>query len=130
MNNIVKKAYFAHSKLTYGSKEEHLCKIKISKLFQLFCPNEHIAKKNPQASHNLYNKAIDDCKRIVFIPYKGFIGKGVYSNVAYALSKKYPVYVYDSINDMLIKVISVCINDSTDWSIKYATYKTDNIEIL
>jgi len=116
------KLFFAHSQKTFDTPEEKAARIRISTGFELFCPNEQIYQKNNQATNADYNKGIDDCGGLVFLPYKGYVGKGVYSNILYALRSKYPVFVYDAKDDVLRSVTSVTINDLNDWAIRYATW--------
>lgn len=111
------KIYYAHSKLIYGKKQE---KDELKFLKTIFknvvCPNNNLGELG---SMEPYLRIVDLCGIVVCSTYRGYIGKGAYTEVVRAFENNIPVL---SINKQIIRsVIAVHLYDSGDWKFMYAT---------
>jgi len=111
----MKQVYFSHSKLIYDTKEETKNLSYLKEVFKcVVCPNNDMGEKG---SISPYLKMIEECGLVVALPYKKFIGKGVFAEVEHALSLNIPVLMLE---EKTFKVVTgVSTHDDTDWKFKY-----------
>lgn len=109
------EVYFAHSKLIYGTKEEEKALKHLRKVFgSVVCPHNDMGELG---SIYPYLERVSKCCLVVALPYKNFIGKGVFSEIEHALALNKPVLVLKG--KELKTVYGVVVNDSKDWKFKY-----------
>ena len=79
------KIYYAHSKITYGTKKEADELLHIKSIFQnVICPNADIGEAS--AGLAAYLSIIRWSDILIASEYEGFIGLGVFKEIEYALS--------------------------------------------
>ena len=113
------KVYFAHSMIHYGSGDEKIALMFLRKRFEtVIDPNKDMGEQGDIVP---YLAKITECDAVCVMEYEGFVGKGVFSEVKFALLCKKPVYAMR--NNKLYIVKSVKVYDSTDWKIAYGKIK-------
>jgi len=113
----MKSIYYAHSMRIYNTQQEQLELTQIAELV----PSRRILNPNGAiASIQEAYRLIDISSGIVATEYQSHIGKGVYDEICYALSKKRLVYVLRS--GRLFRVYSTHQLEfvDMDWQVYYA----------
>lgn len=84
------RVYFSHSTHSFGtSLETEILKVLMEK-YMVICPNNHIGRVEQFKN---YLNIINWADAVIVLENKGFIAKGVYSEVIHALKQKIPVWV-------------------------------------
>jgi len=119
----MKRAYFAHSKLSYGSQTEKEARKYLEGKFKVICPNRDLGELG---SIQPYLEKIDTCSVVVAMEHKKHIGKGVYDELHHAIAERKETYVLRKFNDsFVLRVIKVLnIVDPDDWKLNYGTLET------
>lgn len=109
------RAYFAHSKLDYGTRKEVRVRLRIRQRFgDVLCPNRDIGERGSIAP---YLEAIDQCQTVAVLEHGGFVGRGVFVEVEHALSRKKPVWALRGPDWAPVK--GVRLFDPDDWKLRY-----------
>ena len=116
-----KTIYYAHSKLIYGTTRE------AEEL-------DYMERKYPEANIlnpgdlgelkgiKKYLKIVGKCNMVVTSEFDGYVGKGVFAEIAQAFSNNIPVKVIreNGVDFSLSKVNGIKIINEHDWKSKYA----------
>jgi hypothetical protein len=112
----VKRIYYAHSMLIYGTlKEKQELKILRKKFQNVLCPNQDIG--DVQKGMSAYLKIVEWADLVVVSEYLGFIGKGVYSEIQHAQNNGIPVKCLRG--SKLLEVKDTSIYNASDYRIRY-----------
>jgi len=99
----------------YGTDRERLEReALVAKGFTVVCPNIHLSLVNDM---DAYLRIVERCKRVVATEYAGYIGKGVFLEIRWALRHNIPVYVMR--HGVLFKVLTVIHFNEDDWKTTY-----------
>ncbi|NJD77950.1 MAG: hypothetical protein FIB08_12800 [Candidatus Methanoperedens sp.] len=113
-------AYYAHSMQKYGSTQEKEELNFISKLLGICTVINPALIEYDGNGMQQYFEIIDACNIVIFSEYKKHIGKGVHSEIEYALSNNKPVFLLRG------KILYECkdemcrIINPDDWRVIYA----------
>jgi len=109
--NYSKHTYYAHSMQIYNTAREKAERGLLEHLgYKIVCPNKDVSLGDDM---NAYLKLVAKCKNVVCSEYSGFIGKGVYLELKWALKHNIPCYV---LRDCIIYcVLEVEIFNDQDW---------------
>lgn len=112
-NKIV---YFAHSKLSYGTRRENKELLFLqSKFARIIDPNKDMGELGDIKP---YLTVLSLCDLVVVSAFiDNFVGKDAFSEVELALKLKIPVY--QLIDKKLVVVIDIKLFDLDDWKVKY-----------
>jgi hypothetical protein len=114
--------YYAHSKLIYGTQQEVEEYEFLKGEFpdrKIICPHITVGElKDPQD----YLHIVDCCILLIASELNGFIGLGVFVEVARAFSNNAHVFVLRKHKNSfkLLQVIGIEIYNQIDWKTKYA----------
>lgn len=124
--NYSKHTYYAHSMQIYGTDREKLERGILERMgFRILCPNNDLSLGDDM---NKYLQIVARCKRVVCSEYSGFIGKGVYLELKWALRHNIPCYVLRE--DTIYRVIEVKVFNDQDWKTTYGHItKISEVEI-
>jgi hypothetical protein len=89
------RLYYAHSKRDYGSNREYRDLLYLKGRFtkaEVICPNNDLGELG---SMKPYLDFVDTCLTVIVREYGGFIGKGVFHEVARALSNQIQIWAID-----------------------------------
>lgn len=115
------KIYFAHSKMIYGTQQEveefEFIKEKFPKA-SIICPHKTVGELNDSKDY-LY--IVDCCNSVIVSEFNGFVGFGVFVEIARALSNYTSVSVLRKRADefYLLKVTGLEIINQNDLKNKY-----------
>jgi|ERR1035437_213229 hypothetical protein len=115
------RIYYAHSKILYGTQQEidefGFLQNKFSKA-TIICPHTTVGELNDS---NDYLHVVDCCNKIIASELNGFIGLGVFVEIARALSNNITAFVLRrSANGfVLLEVSGIEIVNKNDWKVKY-----------
>ena len=112
--------YYAHSKNIYNTSREKSELKWLRKQFKfVICPNNDMGELG---SMEPYLQEVENNDAVVCSEYKGYIGRGVTSEVNTALSLNYKVWVLRKIlGKFYLKTVKGSeIFDSNDWRYRYA----------
>jgi hypothetical protein len=118
-NNI----YYAHSKIIYGTQQEleeyGFLKKKFPKA-TIICPHNTVGELRDSKDY-LY--VVDCCSKVIVSELNGFIGLGVFAEVARALSNNTSVFVLREKSEefCLWKVSGIEIINEGSWKNNYGT---------
>jgi len=113
------KVYYAHSKLTYDTIKESRELAYLRKNYdEVVDPNELGELGSLQA----YLDIVKTCDKLVCSSLDGFVGRGVFEEVSYALDIGLPVYglsgaIRNRVTECLVK--KVVVIDPNDWILCY-----------
>jgi hypothetical protein len=114
------KTYFAHSKMIYGKPlEKRLMKAMQDAGIDVLDPNTMMGELG---SMKPYLKAVRGCDQVLAHSYKGYIGRGVYEEVKFALAHNIPCYriTHSRLFGMTLREIhGVRVYEITNFRIKY-----------
>lgn len=109
--NYSKHTYYAHSMQIYNTDQEKREYDQLNKLgFNIVCPNRDLSLGNEMSR---YLRIVAKCKDLVASEYSGFIGKGVYLEIRWALRHEIPVYVLRKGSVFIVKNVKQFNTD--DW---------------
>jgi hypothetical protein len=91
--------------------------------FNIVCPNRDLHFGNDM---DLYLRLVAKCKSVVCSEYSGFIGKGVYLELAWALRHKIPCFLLRE--RKIYRIINITEYNTDDWQTTYG--KIGKIEEL
>jgi hypothetical protein len=115
-----KPVYYAHSLRHYGTKKEKKDARMIGRLTGLRVLNPKGKLSNNSSWVSEAYLLIDKCQMLVFTEYQGTIGKGVYTEIQYALEKRMPVYLLHDGNLLaILKRDLHLVRHGENW-VKYA----------
>jgi len=110
----VKKLYFAHPMQTYDTERERKAIRQIKTTFPSFYiqnPSLH-----PSRDMNFYLVWVKDCQALIFITdEKGYIGKGVYSEIDAARILAFPVYQCEPDTPVISQEFHLGEVNENDW---------------
>lgn len=116
-----KRVYYAHSKIIYNTSREQKELIYLRKKYRnVICPNNDLGELG---SIRPYLECVSKCDVVVCSEYKGYIGRGVCSEICKALSEGIPVKVLKSNffgRLSMRKVVDISICNEQDWRVAYA----------
>jgi len=113
--NYSKKTYYAHSMHIYGTDREIMERAFIESMgFEVVCPNRDLNLGNDM---DAYLRIVRQCKRIICSEYSGYIGRGVYLEIKWAMRHDIPVYVLRG--NSLYRVCEVGFFNEDDWKTTY-----------
>lgn len=118
--------YYAHSKKSYGSVEEQKVVARLAKRHQVINPRD----MGELGSIKPYLVKVNKSQAVAVSEYQGFIGRGVYEEVQYALYLNRPVYLVRSDRLKAMAITGAKIYDSSDWKVHYAILVKSNIECI
>jgi len=112
------KAYYAHSKLIYGTRREISERAFISRRYQVLCPNRDIGERG---SMEPYLQAVASCQTVIVSEVDGYVGRGVFEEIKHALKIGHPVLALraSARGFTLLSVRSVAVVDSQDWRYRF-----------
>ena len=86
-----REVYFTHNKLLYNTDAEKSALSFIRRRWadSFFCPNLHGAGFKSSD----FMKAVNTCEKILVLEFDGFVGKGSFDEISFALKKKKPVFL-------------------------------------
>lgn len=113
-----KAVYFSHNIMTYNTEAEKTALSYILRRWpeSFFCPNQHgISFESTD-----FMKAVNSCEKILVLEYDGFIGKGGFDEISFALKKKKPVFLMKPGPRKglfaLLPVLGIRVIDDLDWN--------------
>lgn len=112
-------AYFAHSKLDYGSTREKAAIAAAERVgLRVFCPNNNLGETGKIEN---YLAVLSWCDSVFVLEHGGHVGRGVYSEVAHALQLQKPVVVLR--RGQFYAVTGLKEIDNGDWKIRFGKLK-------
>ena len=115
------KIYFAYSKMIYGTQQEveefEFLKKKFTEA-TIICPHKTVGDINDSKD---YLFVVDCCNIVIASEFNGYVGFGVFAEIARALSNCTSVSVLRKRADefYLLKVTGIEIINQNDWKNKY-----------
>lgn len=91
----ISRLYYAHSKRDYGSNREYRDLLYLKNRFtkaKVVCPHNDLGELGSLKS---YLDFVDTCSIVIVREYESFIGKGVFHEVARALSNQIQIWAID-----------------------------------
>lgn len=115
------KIYYAHSKKIYGTRRELKEVTFLRKIFPkriVICPNNDVGELG---CFNDYLKIVDDCRIVAASEVDGYIGRGVFHEIARGISNESQIYVIrEQENALSLKeVIGIEFVNRRDYVLKY-----------
>lgn len=116
------KLYYAHSKVIYNTDTETQTRVLLRKLFpkfQVVCPNQDLGELGTLQPYLDY---VGTCQLLVATEYKQFVGKGVFEEVQFALSKGIDALVLRTSRagrPTVHSISRVQVVDPRDWRLMY-----------
>lgn len=115
-------AYFAHSKLDYGTKREKEALKFLEKHYKVLCPYRELKYfDRPGLGMDGFIHFVEWCDLVIVMEHKGKIGKGVLAEIKTAWKNNKHVFTYRENNLYLVTDFKV-VNEN-DWK-QYAILKT------
>ena len=109
--NYSKHTYYAHSMQIYNTDQEIIERGLISSLgYNVLCPNRDLSLGDDM---NKYLRIVQRCKNVICSEYSGFIGKGVFLELKWAIRYNIPCYVLRE--GKLYDLIGVSVFNDQDW---------------
>ena len=116
--------YYAHSKRIYGTEQERAELDWLKKKFpKVLDPNGDLGELGSIVP---YLEAVTKCSAVVVSEYQKHIGRGAFSEIEHALSRKKPVHCIRKYRNKfrLVIVSRVEIVDGEDWAVRYGRIVT------
>jgi len=114
-----KHTYYAHSMQIYDTDREIFERGFLEHLgYNILCPCRDLNLGNDM---NKYLRIVAKCKNVVCSEYSGFIGKGVYLELKWALRHNIPCYVLRE--KTIYCVLEVEIYNDQDWQTTFGKIK-------
>jgi len=109
--NYSNHTYYAHSMQIYNTDREIAERGFLEQLgFNILCPNRDLSLGNDM---DAYLRIVARCKNVVCSEYAGFVGKGVYLELKWAMRHKIPRYVLRE--RTLYHIVRLRIFNDQDW---------------
>jgi hypothetical protein len=117
------KVYYAHSKRIYDTRVEVRDMLAIVHRYPQYTivnPSRLFTGRTAQDQWNVWMEehGLDEYGLVVFTTYDGYVGRGVFEEITYALQHDIPV-VYLTPDDRFTKKFFVSTMNDTDW-VRYA----------
>lgn len=119
--------YYAHSKKDYDSaKESGVVARLIRRKHDVINPKY----MGELGSIKPYLVKVNKSEGVVVTEYHGYIGRGVYEEVKYALYLGRPVYLVEPNRIKAVVITGAKIYDPEDWAYRYAQLVKSNLEVV